>query len=57
MQEKFIELDMIRKDGTKYDEQSFNTLILDALKKTKCADFLTDVKKFTYSVDQTAKKV
>ena len=35
---------MIRKDGTKYDEQRFNTLIFDALKNTKCADFLTDVK-------------
>ena len=44
IQEKCIELDMIRKDGTKYDEQRFNTLIFDALKKTNCADFFTDVK-------------
>ena len=44
MQEMRIEIDSLRKDGIKYDEQRFLTLIFDELGKT-AGDFLADVKR------------
>ena len=44
MQERKIELDTLRKDGVKYDMHCFTTLLFDALLKTKCPDFLADIK-------------
>ena len=44
MQEKRNEIDTLRKDGVKYDEQRFLTLIFDCLSIVSCIDFKADVK-------------
>ena len=43
-QENFLEIDHLRGDGVTYDPQRFATLVFDKLVKTKCPDFLDDVK-------------
>ena len=44
MQEKRNEIDQLRKDGVKFDEQRFLTLIFDRLTVATCTDFKADVK-------------
>ena len=44
MQEKRNEIDTLRKDGVRFDEQRFLTLIFDRLLVAKCKDFLADLK-------------
>ena len=44
MQEKRNEIDTLRKDGVRFDEQRFLTLIFDRLLAAKCKDFLSDIK-------------
>ena len=44
MQEKRDEIDTLRKDGVKFDDQRFLTLIFDRLSVSKCTDFTADLK-------------
>ena len=44
MQEKRDEIDTLRKDGVKFDDQRFLTLIFDRLSVAKCTDFTADIK-------------
>ena len=44
MQEKRDEIDTLRKDGVKFDDQRFLTLIFDNLAIAKCTDFRADIK-------------
>ena len=43
-QENVLEIDHLRGDGVTYDPHRFTNLVLDELFKTKCPDFLDDVK-------------
>ena len=45
MQEKRNEIDTLRKDNVKFDDQRWLTLTFERLVKTGCSDFLEDVKR------------
>ena len=45
MQEKRNKIDALRKDNVKFDDQRWLTLTFESLVKTRCSDFLDDVKR------------
>ena len=45
IQEKRNKIDMLQKDNAKFDDQRWLTLTFEQLVKTRCSDFLEDVKR------------